>query len=506
MANIPNRTAMARQFCRSKTDRPSINQHICEASLVDRDIPDLAAKRRTRNLQLQTRNSPRATACGPLARVPRAVQSSAPMKVIDLRREQNVSSINQLSRKYAPNGELVTQVSAILSDVRQRGDLALIDLAYRFDRAEFTPHELAVSELEIEAATARVNPELVDALEAAHLNVTEFASRGLRADWKSTNAQGAEVGERFDPFRRVGVYVPAGTAPLVSTAIMTLSLAAAAGVPEIVAVSPVGADKTMNPGLLTALKLAGATEIYKIGGAQAIGALAFGTEMILPVYKIFGPGNAYVTEAKRQVFGYVAVDLIPGPSEIMVIADNTANPSWVAADLLAQAEHGRGSVICLVALEEQVLEAVQNEIARQIKSLSRGTALREVLEQNAFFVLAKNEEQSISIANAFAPEHISLVTQHSEKMSEAIVNAGAIFIGGFSPVAAGDFLAGPSHELPTGGAGKSFGGLTVDQFQRRTSIIRYDRESLSKSVSIISQFSEIEQLDGHGRSVAIRFE
>jgi histidinol dehydrogenase len=428
------------------------------------------------------------------------------MKVIDLRTEQNISSISQLSRRYAPDEKLIGQVSSILSDVRQGGDLALIGFARRFDRVEFTPSELAVSELEIETATSLLKPELVDALEAAHLNVTEFASRGVRADWKTRNAQGAEVGERFDPFRRVGVYIPAGTAPLVSTAIMTVSLAAAARVPEIVAVSPVGPDKTMNPGLLTALQLAGATEIYKIGGAQAIGALAFGTETLQPVHKIFGPGNAYVTEAKRQVFGYVAIDLIPGPSEIMIVADNSANASWVAADLLAQAEHGRGSIICLVALDPEVLEAVENEIARQVKSLSRGAALQEVLEQNAFFVLAKNEEQSITIANEFAPEHISLVTRHSEKMSEAVLNAGAIFIGGFSPVAAGDFLAGPSHELPTGGAGKSFGGLTVDQFQRRTSIIRYDRESLSKSVSIISQFSEIEQLDGHGRSVAIRFE
>ena len=428
------------------------------------------------------------------------------MKVIDLRTEQSISSINQLSRRYAPDEKLITQVSSILSDVRQRGDLALIDLSRRFDHAEITADELTVSKLELETAANLVQSELVDALEASHLNVSEFASRSMRTDWKSTNSQGAEVGERFDPFRRVGIYIPAGTAPLVSTAIMTLSLAAAAGVPEIVAVSPVGPDKTINPGLLTALQLAGATEIYKIGGAQAIGALSFGTATIRPVCKIFGPGNAYVTEAKRQVFGYVAVDLIPGPSEIMVIADNSSNASWIAADLLAQAEHGRGSVICLVALETEVLEAVQIEIARQVKSLSRGEALREVLEQNAFFVLAKDEEQSINIANEFAPEHISLVTRHSAKMSEAILNAGAIFVGGFSPVAAGDFLAGPSHELPTGGAAKSFGGLTVDQFQRRTSIVRYNRESLHESLPIISQFSEIEQLDGHGRSVSIRFE
>ena len=428
------------------------------------------------------------------------------MKVIDLRAEQTRQWRSLLCRKYTPEEKLINQVSTILSEVRHRGDEALIEFARRFDSVEFTPPELAVSEAESQVAAGLVKSELVDALEAARANVQAFASRGLRADWMSKNDQGAEVGERFDPLTRVGIYVPAGTAPLVSTAIMTVSLAATAGVSEIVAVSPVGPEKAMNPGLLTALRMAGATEIYKVGGAQAIAALAFGTETIQPVFKIFGPGNAYVTEAKRQVFGYVAVDLIPGPSEIMVIADDTAVPSWVAADLLAQAEHGRGSVICLIALQPEVLEAVQREIARQVGALTRGAALGEVLEQNAFFVLAKDEEQAIAIANAFAPEHLSLVTRQSENLAAAISNAGAIFIGNFSPIVAGDFLAGPSHELPTGGAAKSFGGLTVDQFQRRTSIIRYDRESLSKSVSIISQFSEVEQLDAHGRSASIRFE
>jgi histidinol dehydrogenase len=427
------------------------------------------------------------------------------MKVIDLRAEQTRQWRSLLCRKYAPEEKLINQVSTILSEVRQRGDQALIEFARRFDSVEFTPPELAVSEAETQVAAGLVKPELVDALESARTNVQAFASRGLRADWMSKNTQGAEVGERFDPLTRVGIYVPAGTAPLVSTAIMTVSLAATAGVSEIVAVSPVGPEKAMNPGLLTALRMAGATEIYKVGGVQSIAALAFGTETIQPVFKIFGPGNAYVTEAKRQVFGYVAVDLVPGPSEIMVIADDTAVPSWVAADLLAQAEHGRGSVICLVALHPEVLEAVQREIAQQVGALTRGAALRDVLEQNAFFVLAKDEEQAIAIANAFAPEHLSLVTRQSENLAAAISNAGAIFIGNFSPVAAGDFLAGPSHELPTGGAAKSFGGLTVDQFQRRTSIIRYDRESLSKSVPIISQFSEVEQLDAHGRSASIRF-
>jgi histidinol dehydrogenase len=428
------------------------------------------------------------------------------MKFIDLREDQTTQWRNLLCRRYTPDERLVNQVSTILSEVRQRGDHALIEFARRFDHVDLSRQDLTVRDLEIRTAADQVKPELLDALVSSKANVREFAIRSLRTDWIWKNAQGAEVGERFDPLTRVGIYVPAGTAPLVSTAIMTLSLAAAAGVPEIVAVSPVGSDKTMNPGLLTALQLAGATEVYKIGGAQAIAALAFGTETIPPVCKIFGPGNAYVTEAKRQVFGYVAVDLVPGPSEIMVIADESATARWVAADLLAQAEHGRGSVICLVALDQELLEAVQREIVQQKNFLERGAALSEVLEKNAFFVLAKDKIQAIEIANAFAPEHLSLVTRHNEEMAEAILNAGAIFIGSFSPVAAGDFLAGPSHELPTGGAAKSFGGLTVDQFQRRTSIVRYDREALSKSVSILSQFSEIEQLDAHGRSVSIRFE
>jgi histidinol dehydrogenase len=428
------------------------------------------------------------------------------MKIIDLRADQTSEWRSLLCRRYIPDENLIGQVAAILSEVRKRGDHALLEYARRFDHVDFTPRELAISESELRTASGSVTSELLEALGAAHANVSEFAARSLRVDWMWKNAQGAEVGERFDPLSRVGIYVPAGTAPLVSTAIMTLSLASAAGVSEIVAVSPVGADRVMNPGLLTALQLAGATEIYKIGGAQAIATLAFGTETIQPVAKIFGPGNAYVTEAKRQVFGYVAVDLVPGPSEIMVIADQTANPRWVAADLLAQAEHGHGSVICLVALDPQVLEAVQLEIAQQMNFLTRGTALQQVLEQNAFFILAGSEEQAVEIANAFAPEHLSLVTSHGEKLAQAIFNAGAIFIGNFSPVAAGDFLAGPSHELPTGGAAKSFGGLTVDQFQRRTSIVRYDQEALRKSVSIISQFSQAEQLDAHGRSVSIRFD
>jgi histidinol dehydrogenase len=440
----------------------------------------------------------------PVAAQSRSVQSAAPMKIIDLRKDDIEGKL--LNRRYSPEPGLVVKVQSILEAVRTRGDQALIGFAQQYDGAAFVPPELRVTEQEFETALAETSPELLESLKAASRNVREFASRSRRTDWSYRNEQGARVGESFAPLERVGIYVPAGTAPLVSTAIMTVSLATTVGVPERVVVSPVGATKKMNPGLLAALHLAGATEIYKIGGAQAIGALAFGTETIKPVSKIFGPGNAYVTDAKRQVFGFVAVDLLPGPSEILVLADHTANPAWIAADLLAQAEHGRGSVICLVAFEEKVVASVRHEIDQQTSSLERRSFLESVLKENAFFLLVKDRAHAIQIVNDFAPEHLSLVVEDAQELAKAIRTAGAIFIGNYSPVAAGDFVAGPSHELPTGGAGKSFSGLTVDQFQRRTSLIQYDKESLQKSVSIISEFSRVEHLDAHGRSATIRFE
>jgi histidinol dehydrogenase len=440
-----------------------------------------------------------------LADFSHSVQSAARMKVYDLRADQSAKSESILSRRYSPDPKITNQVATILAAVRQHRDAALIAYAERFDKVALQPSELRVTDKEIETATTQADLEFIEAFHSARANIEEFAKNTRRADWKGKNAQGAIVGERFDPFRRVGIYVPAGTAPLVSTAVMTVSLAKAAAVSEIAVTTPVGPAKTIDNGLLAALHLAGATEIYKVGGAQAIAALAFGTETIRPVYKIFGPGNPYVTEAKRQVFGHVAVDLMPGPSEILIIADHSAEPRWIAADLLAQAEHGPGSVICLIALTEGLIERVQAEIEIQIESLNRKNYLREVLENGASFVLAKSGEQAVRIANEFAPEHLSLMTEDSEKMAKAIFSAGAIFVGNFSPVVVGDFVAGPSHVLPTGGAGKSFSGLTVDQFQRRTSLVRYDRDALERSVSIVTHFSAIEQLDAHGRSVAIRF-
>ena len=308
-------------------------------------------------------------------------------------------------------------------------------------------------------------------------------------------------GERFDPFQRVGIYVPGGTAPLVSTAIMTCTLAAAAGVPEIVVTTPAGKDGTVNPALLHALQFSGATEIYKIGGAQAVSALAYGTATIEPVLKIFGPGNAYVVEAKRQCFGQVAVDLLPGPSEILIIADSSATPAWIAADMLAQAEHGHGSIVVFVTNSARMLEEVRREFDSQLSQLSRQSHLAEV---STFLVLVKSLADAVAIANDFAPEHLSIVTKNDEQLASQIRTSGAIFLGAMSPVVGGDLVAGPSHELPTGGAGKSFAGLTVDQFQRRTSIVRFDEKSLRKSLAAIETFSALEGLDAHGRSASIR--
>jgi histidinol dehydrogenase len=317
------------------------------------------------------------------------------------------------------------------------------------------------------------------------------------------NAEGALVGERFDPLPRVGVYVPGGTAPLVSTAIMTCGYAKAAGVPEIAAVTPAGPDGKVSPALLAALDLCGATEIHRVGGAQAVASLAYGTRTIRPVTKIFGPGNAYVVEAKRQLFGRVGIDLLPGPSEVLVIADAKANPVWVASDLLAQSEHGATSVAVLLSDSEDLIDSVREEIGRQAKLSGREQYLSQALK-NAVLVQVRDLDQAVEIANAFASEHVSLAVRKPEKLAARLISSGAIYLGDLSPVAAGDFLAGPSHTLPTGGAAKAFAGLTADQFQRRTSIVRYDAAALKKSLPIITTFCGVEGLDAHGRSVSLR--
>jgi len=427
------------------------------------------------------------------------------MNIIRRKDSDYLKRIEAFNRSAEPDPQVSTKVGTILKDVRKGGDSALLRLTKKFGGPKMSAPDLFVSPAELAEAADGLDKKVKAAILASRKNVLAFARRGLRKSWFRKNAQGAMVGERFDPFIRVGIYVPGGTAPLVSSAVMTCTLAAAAGVPEIVVVTPPGKDGEVAPALLAALHLCGATEVYRVGGAQGIAALALGTESIHPVQKIFGPGNAYVVEAKRQVFGKVAIDLLPGPSEVLVIADAHATPAWVAADLLAQCEHGHGSEGILITPSRKVLTAVKKEIEKQVKVSARPQELAAGLEHTTLIEVG-NLDEAIQVANAYAAEHVSIATEDPGHVALGLTTSGAVFLGGMSPVAAGDFLAGPSHELPTGGAGKSFAGLTADQFQRRTSMVMLDEAALKASLPFIETFAEVEGLDAHSRSASIRLQ
>ncbi len=401
--------------------------------------------------------------------------------------------------------DIEQRTGAILEAVHIRGDEALLEFTRRFDGAELSADRLAVTRAELLAASLGAEPALRDAVREAEKNVAAFARKALRKNWHSRNSHGAVVGEKFDPFQRVGVYIPGGTAPLVSTALMTVTLAKVAGCPEIVVFTPCRRDGSINPALLFAARAAGATEIYRVGGAQAIAAMAYGTNTIRRVQKIFGPGNAYVVTAKRLVVGYVAIDLLPGPSELLVLADDSASPRFIAADLLAQAEHGSGHErVWLVTTSAKLLKSVEKEVARQLATLPRGEFVSKALA-NAWLIQVKDLAAAIELANQLAPEHCEILMRQPRKVCERLLTAGAIFVGPWSPTVLGDYVAGPSHTLPTGGAGASFAGLTVDQFQRRTSIVAYDRPSLKKALPTLRQFAVVEGLDAHARSAEARF-
>jgi histidinol dehydrogenase len=394
---------------------------------------------------------------------------------------------------------------AILDDVRARGDAALLELTERFDGARLTADQISVTQAEFLTASLKADNSLRTALAEAGGNIAAFARKSRRKNWQTRNSHGAVVGEKFDPFQRVGIYIPGGTAPLVSTALMTITLAKVAGCPEIVVCTPCGKDGSINPAVLFAARTAGATEVYRVGGAQAIAAMAYGTATINRVQKIFGPGNAYVVTAKRLVVGHVAIDLLPGPSELLVLADDTANPKFIAADMLAQAEHGTGHErVWLVTTSAKLLKAVEKEIARQQAKLPRRELIKQVLDRNGWLIEVKSLEAGVAIANQLAPEHCEVMTRKAGEVNRRIVTAGAIFLGPYSPTVLGDYVAGPNHTLPTGGAGASFAGLTIDQFQRRTSVVDYNRASLRKALSAVRKFAEVEGLSAHGRSAEIR--
>jgi histidinol dehydrogenase len=394
---------------------------------------------------------------------------------------------------------------AILDAVQARGDDALLEFTEKFDGARLAASQLAVTQAELMVASLKADESLRAAVAEAEKNISSFARKSLLHSWECRNSHGARVGEKFDPFQRVGAYIPGGKAPLVSTVLMTVTLAKVAGCKEIVVCTPCGRDGSINPALLFAARTAGATEIYRVGGAQAIAAMAFGTNTIRRVQKIFGPGNAYVVTAKRLLVGHVAIDLLPGPSELLVLADETADPKFAAADLLAQAEHGSGHErVWLVTTSAKILKAVEKEIAKQLPKQARREYIQRVLADNTWLIQVKSLDDVVALANQLAPEHCEVMTRNPRRVSAGILTAGAIFLGPWSPTVLGDYVAGPSHTLPTGGAGASFAGLTVDQFQRRTSVVEYNRASLKKALSTVKKFAELEGLGAHGKSAEVR--
>ena len=412
-----------------------------------------------------------------------------------------------LARSAFPE-EAEKAASEVLAAIRAEGDAAVARYVAKFEGAKLTPKKFRVSEKELAAAEAQVPADLKAAVKDAYARVMRFSKASLRKPWTIKTPKGGTEGEFYSPMDRVGVYVPGGTAPLASTSVMTVTLAAAAGVKEIVACTPAGPTGTPNPVLLYALKLAGATEVYRVGGIQAIGLMAFGTKSVRKVQKIVGPGNAFVTAAKRQVYGYVGIDQVAGPSEIAVLADGTVSAKWVAADLLSQAEHGSGwEKSLLVTQSKSFAEEVKKELFAQTETLSRKALIQRVIDRDGIlFAVTPTVEEGLELVNRFAPEHFEIMCKDAAKLMKGVRSAGAVFAGAWTPESAGDFVAGPSHVLPTGGAANMFNGLTPDDFRRRHSFVAFTKGDLAQTKKTIEAFAQVEGLDAHGRAATIRFE
>ena len=412
-----------------------------------------------------------------------------------------------LARSAFPE-EAEKAAAEVLAAIRAEGDAAVARYVAKFEGAHLTPKRFRVTEKELAVAEAAVAPDLKRAVKDAYARVMRFSKASLRKPWTMKTPKGGTAGEFFSPMDRVGVYVPGGTAPLASTSVMTVTLAAAAGVKEIVACTPAGPTGTPNPVLLYALKLAGATEVYRVGGIQAIGLMAFGTKTVKKVQKIVGPGNAYVTAAKRQVYGYVGIDQVAGPSEIAVLADGTVSAQWVAADLLSQAEHGSGwEKSLLVTQSKDFAEEVKRALLAQTATLSRKALIQRVIDRDGIlFAVTPTVEEGLELVNRFAPEHFEIMCKDATKLMKGVRSAGAVFAGAWTPESAGDFVAGPSHVLPTGGAANMFNGLTPDDFRRRHSFVAFTKGDLAQTKSTIEAFARVEGLDAHGRAATIRFE
>jgi len=405
----------------------------------------------------------------------------------------------------SPAAEAVAR--GMLPDIQARGDEAVVEFARKFDSPNLEVKNLRVSKAEIEAAKKLVDPAFKRAAKEADKRIYAFSKEGKRKDWEMRTPGKGKLGEVYRSLDRVGVYIPGGTAPLASTSLMTATIARAAGVQDIVACTPANREGEVNPFVLYSLDLAGVTEIYRIGGVQAIGAMAYGTGTIRKVQKIVGPGNAYVAAAKKLVYGEVGLDSVAGPSEIAILADDSANPAHVAADLLSQAEHGTGDEKALLVTPNAELRvAVQEELKSQLEKLSRAEITRPIVERGVLCVTVPNLEDGVALINLFAAEHLELLVRKPRTWLKKIRAAGAIFLGPWTPESAGDFAAGPSHVLPTGGAAAMFSGLTVDDFMRRSSVLELTRQDLTEMLPVIEAFGRVEGLDGHVRSAKIRFE
>lgn len=411
---------------------------------------------------------------------------------------------SEIFARVTPEADVAAIVADIIADVKENGDTAVKAYCAKFDKAELTSLEVAPEE--IQEAISQVEPEFLDILREAAENIRSFHSRQVRNSFVIADKPGIVLGQKITPIEKVGVYVPGGTAAYPSTVLMDTIPAKIAGCPHLVMVTPPGRDGKVNPAILAAASIAGVNRIFKVGGAQAIAALAYGTESIPKVDKIVGPGNAFVAEAKKQVFGRVSIDMIAGPSEILVIADGKSNPVHVAADLLSQAEHDKLASAVLVTDSEKLALAVQAELERQLPLLPRQEIARASIENNGKIIVAETLMAGIEIANEIAPEHLELQVDDPFSYLDAIQNAGSIFLGRSCPEALGDYFAGPNHTLPTSGTARFSNPLSVDDFVKKSQFSYYTPEALAKAADKIAAFAEKEGLRAHGRSVTIRKE
>ena len=429
------------------------------------------------------------------------------MKKIKLTKDAIEGLLDNLLKRSPNNyGQYTEAVDAIVSHVKKDGDAAVFNYTKQFDGAEINAGNIRVTPEEIEAAYNEVSEDVLEVIRKAIVNIRTYHEKQKQYSWLDSQPNGTILGQKVTPLTRVGVYVPGGKAAYPSSVLMNILPAKVAGVEEIVMVTPPGKDGKVNPGTLVAAHEAGADVVYKVGGAQAVAALAFGTESIPKVDKIVGPGNIFVALAKKAVYGYVSIDSIAGPSEILVIADETANPRYVAADLLSQAEHDELASAILVTTSEALADAVSEEVDGFVEVLSRKSILEKSLENYGYILIAEDLNQAVDIANEIASEHLEIVTKNPFEVMTQIKNAGAIFLGEYSSEPLGDYFAGPNHVLPTNGTAKFFSPLSVDDFIKKSSIIYYSRQALEPVKDDIIKFAESESLTAHANSIRVRFE